>query len=90
MSSRSPSPDRTRADNQPDVDRFFTCCDTWQIEASAGRVLHNRPEQPETLHAIEQFVRVLLAPIEQEFGQALRMVDLGQGRLVPRSMARAG
>ena len=89
MPKRNPPSDRTQATSRLDADRFFTCCDTWQIEALAGRLLRNRPEQPETLHAIEQFVDVLLEPIEQEFGRALLTYGFSGQEMVRAVRSRA-
>ena len=77
MPPRNASSDRARAAAQPDDDRFFTCSDTWQAEAAAGRLLHNRPEQPATLRAIEQFRAVLLDPLERKFGRGGNRCPVG-------------
>jgi len=89
MPPRDVSADRARASTQSDADRFFTCSDTWQIESAAGRVLTNRPRQSETLHAIERFREVLLAPLEREFGRALLTYGFADPELVKAVRARA-
>lgn len=89
MPPRNASSDRTRAAAQPDDDRFFTCSDTWQAEAAAGRLLHNRPEQPATLRAIEQFRAVLLDPLERKFGRALLTCGFAGPEMVRAVRSRA-
>ena len=82
MPTRDVSADRARASTQSDADRFFTCSDTWQIESAAGRVLTNRPRQPETLHAIERFREVLpLTTLKQVKGLQKMMVNQKGSRL---------
>lgn len=44
------------------------CCETWHVLATAGEVLTNRPEQPDTWHAMAELDRHLLQPLEERYG----------------------
>lgn len=66
-----PTPQTTPTSTQP----FLHCCETWRVLAAEGRVIANRPQQPETWGAIAAMQRDLLGPMEERYG----LVELTYG-----------
>jgi hypothetical protein len=65
------------------------CCETWHVLASAGRVIANRPEQPETWAAIERMETDLLRPLEKHFGVVALTYGFAGRELVKEVETRA-
>ena len=66
------------------------CCETWQVLAARNQLLQNRPQQPETWHAIEQLDRELIQPLESRYGIVILTYGFAGRELTKAVEKRAG
>jgi len=65
------------------------CCETWHVLARSGRVIANRPQQPETWASMASMQAVLLRPLEERYGAVVLTYGFAGPEMVKAIRQRA-